>query len=156
MKTKLFKTRFGGNFGTVRFDERSFLNTLLSFTPYWDYKPTNAIHVDSPGIYTIHKILYLSTIYKIHLKCDVTDGSMANGIQNPILFSFVLDKPSEYRIFCEPEGIPFKKINNSVWNTIAFCLENDDQKEVDFVGETLTFTLKMIKSKIRTSFCLKL
>ena len=52
MKTKLSLTRFGGTFGTLRFDENSFLNTFLSFTSYWDYKPTNAIHADSPGVYT--------------------------------------------------------------------------------------------------------
>ena len=52
MKTKLILTRFGSAFGTLRFDEKSFLNTLLGFAPYWDYKPTNAIHCDSPGVYT--------------------------------------------------------------------------------------------------------
>ena len=35
-KTKLTLTRFGGTFGTLRFDEHSFVNTLLGFTPYWD------------------------------------------------------------------------------------------------------------------------
>ena len=38
-----------------------------------------------------------------------------------------------------------KKINNSVLNTITFYLEHNNQKEVDFIGETLTFTLQMIK-----------
>ena len=27
----------------------------LGFTPYWDYKPTNAIHADSPAVYTSEK-----------------------------------------------------------------------------------------------------
>ena len=34
MKTKLILTRFGGTFGTLRFDERSFFKTFLGFTPY--------------------------------------------------------------------------------------------------------------------------
>ena len=50
-KTNLFLKRFGSNFGSVRFDERSFFNTFLGFTPYWDYKPANAIHADSSGVY---------------------------------------------------------------------------------------------------------
>ena len=33
MKTKLISTRFPGTIGTLRFDEKSFLNTLLGFTP---------------------------------------------------------------------------------------------------------------------------
>ena len=47
VKTKLTLTRFGSIFGTLRFDEKSFFNKLLGFTPYWDYKPTNAIHADN-------------------------------------------------------------------------------------------------------------
>ena len=39
-----------------------FSNTLLAFTPFWDYKPTKTIHVDSPGVYTSEELLYLSTI----------------------------------------------------------------------------------------------
>ena len=80
----------------------------MGFTPYWDYKPTNAIHAGSPGVYTSDKILSLSTIVKVHLKCDVMDGSLVNGIQHSILFSFILDKPAGYKVFCQPETIHFK------------------------------------------------
>ena len=145
-KVKLILTRFGETFGTLRFDEKSFFHTLLGFTPYWDYKPTNAIHADAPGVYTSDKIiLNLYTINKIRLKCDCIDGSIQDGIRKPILFSFVLDKPSGYKIFCEPETIHYKKINKSVLNTITFYLEDDNNEEVKFNGETLTFTLQMIK-----------
>ena len=96
MKTKPILTRFGGTFGTLRFDERSFFNTFLGFTPYWDYRHNNGIHVDSPGLYTSCKISNLSTIDKIHSKCDVIDGSVVNGLRQRILFSFISDKPSGY------------------------------------------------------------
>ena len=76
MKTKLILTRFGGTFGTLRFDERSVFNTLLGFTPYWDYKATNAIYSDNPGVYSSKNFLNLSKINKIHLKCDVIGGSV--------------------------------------------------------------------------------
>ena len=33
-KTKLISTRFGSKFGTLRFDEKFFFNTLLGFAPY--------------------------------------------------------------------------------------------------------------------------
>ena len=79
------------------------------------------------------------------MKCDAIDGSIQDGIRQPILFSFVLNKPSGYKVFCEPETILYKKINKSVLNTITFYLEDDFNKEVDFNGETLTFTLQMIK-----------
>ena len=38
-----------------------------------------------------------------------------------------------------------KKQNKSVLNTKTFYLEDDNNEEVDFNGETLTFTLQMIK-----------
>ena len=109
MKTGLILTRFVGTFCTLRFDERSFFKTFLGFAPYCDYKPTNLIHADSPGVYTSEKIQNFSTIDKIHMKCDVIDGSAVNGLKQPRLFSFVLDKPSGYKQFCEPETIQYKK-----------------------------------------------
>ena len=124
-------------FGTLRFDKRSFFHTLLGFIPYWDYK--------SPGVYNSDKILNLNTTNKIHLKCDVIDGSVVNGIRQPILYSFVLDKKPGYKIFSEPETEHYKKINKSVLIIITFYLEDDNNKEVDFNQETLTFTLQMVK-----------
>ena len=52
-----------------------FFIKILGFAPFWDYEPTNVIHVDSLGRYTSDKILNLTLIDKIHLKCDVIDGS---------------------------------------------------------------------------------
>ena len=132
--------------GTLRFDKQSFFHTLLGFPPYWDYKPDNSNHVLISGVYPSDKIvLNLNTKDKIHLKCDCIDGSIQDGVRQPILFSFVLHKPSGYKIFSEPETIHYKKINKSVLNTITFYLEDDNNEEVDFNGETLTFTLQMIK-----------
>ena len=131
--------------GTLRLDERSFFHTLLCFEPFWDYKPTNSNHLPIPGVYVSDKILNFSTTNKIHLKCDCIDGSTQDGVRLPILFSFVLDKPSGYKVFCEPETIHYKKINKSVLNTIKLYLEDDNNEEVNFNGEVLTFTLQMIK-----------
>ena len=150
MKTKVIlkfvidETGFG--LGTLRFDEATFFHTLLRFTPYWDYKPTNSNDILIPGVYTSDKIiLNLNTINKNHLNCDCIDGSIQDGVRQPILFSFVLDKPAGFKVFCEPETIHYKKINKSVVNTRTFYLEDDNNAEVNFNQETLTFTLQMIK-----------
>ena len=121
----------------IRFDEKSFFSTILGFTPGWDYKHHNQ--------YLSQKIVNLNSTNKIHLECDAIDRSVVNGIRQPILYSFVLDKPAGYKVFSEPETIHYKKINKSVLNTITFYLEDDNNKEVNFNGETLTFTLQMIK-----------
>ena len=150
MKTKFIskfkndeKMKFG--LGTLRFDERSFFHTLLGYVPYWDYKPTNSNHDATPGVYTSDKLLLnLNTKNKIHLKCDCIDGSIQDGVRHSFLFSFVLDKPVGFKVFCQPETIHYKN-NKSVLNTITFSLEDDNNEEVDFNGETLTFTLQVIK-----------
>ena len=79
------------------------------------------------------------------MKCNAIDGSVVGGVRQPIIYSFVLDKPSGYKVLSEPETIHYKKINKSVLNTITFYLEDNNHKEVDFNGETLIFTLQMIK-----------
>ena len=84
-----------------RFDEKSFFSTTVDFDSYWDYKHYNE------QISQI--IINLSTTNKIILKCDVIDGSILNGLTQPILFRFVLDKASGYKVFCEPEKNHYKK-----------------------------------------------
>ena len=134
MKTKLVVK---SGIIAIRFDEKSFFSTVLGFPSGWDYKHYNE--------YPSQKILNLGSTIKIHLKCDVIDGSVVLGIRQPILFSFVLDKLPGYKVFSEPETIQYKKINKHVLNTITLYLEDDNNEEVDFNGETLTFTLKMNK-----------
>ena len=144
-KIKLILKHFGSTFGTLSFDENNFFPTLLKFEPHWDFKPTNAIHADSPGVYTSDKIiLYINTRNKIHLKCDCIDGSIQVGVRQPILFSFVLDKPSGYKLFWHPETFHYKK-NKPALNTVTFYLEEKNNGEVDFNGEKMTFRLQIIK-----------
>ena len=116
-------------------DEKSFFNTSFCFTSRWDYKHYNE------G--TSQKIVNLSITNKTLLKCDVVDGSVVNGLRQPILYSVVLDKLPGYKVFCELERNHYKK--KSVLNTITFYLEDDDNEEVNFNGETLTSTLQMLK-----------
>ena len=85
----------------IRFDEKSFFSSILGFTSGWDYKNYNK--------YTSQKVLNLGSTNKIHLKCDVIDGSVVNGLRQPILYSFVLDKKPGYKVFSEPETCHYKK-----------------------------------------------
>ena len=98
MKTKLVITP---GFISIRFDEKSFFSTNLGFTPHWDFK-----HCKKD---ISQKIVNLGSTNKVHLKCDVIDGSIVGGLRQPILFSFVLDNSSGYKVFSEPETIPYKK-----------------------------------------------
>ena len=133
------KTKFVVKSGIIakRFDEKSFFCNVLGYTSGWDYKHYNK--------YFSQNFLNLDSTNKIHLKCDVIDGSVVNGSRQPILYSFVLDKKPGYKVFSEPETRHYKKINKTVLNIITIYLEDENNEEVNFNGETLTFTLQTIK-----------
>ena len=109
MKTKLILTRFGLTVGVLRFVEISFFSTVMGCTLFRDYIPTNAIHTDSTGIITSEKNINLGTKDESHLRCDVSDNSVVNGIRELVLYRFLFEKPSGYNVFCEPGTIHLRK-----------------------------------------------
>ena len=84
-----------------RFDEISFFSTIPGFNAVWDPKHYNE--------YISQKILNLTSTKKIHLICNVIDSSVVNGLRQSILFSFVSDKLSSFKVFCESETFFFQK-----------------------------------------------
>ena len=56
-------------------------------------------------VYTPVKIFKKRTIERMHLKCDVFDGFTVDGLKQPILFNFLLNKPHGYKVFSQPETI---------------------------------------------------
>ena len=97
------------------------------------------------GSYKSEKPINITRIDKVHLKCDCIDGSIVNGIREPILYSFALDQPPGHKIYKKPKVKLFKKVNKSVLSHIRFYLEDDDHKEIDFNGEKISFTCQLIK-----------
>ena len=85
-------------------------------------------------------------IDKIHLKCDCIQGSIENGIREPILYSFALSSPPGQKMYKEPRVKLFKRMNKSVLSLNNFYFEDDDHKPVEFNGETVSFTCQLIKS----------
>ena len=110
----------------LRFDENSFFNTVLGFSTNWDYKNP----IGRGDLYHSEKNRNLSLIKKIHLNCDCVDGSVLNGVRQPILYSFVLKKPPRTKFFSEPETTHYKKLNKSVLKTITFYLKDENNEEV--------------------------
>ena len=97
------------------------------------------------GLYEGNKPIKITGIDKVHLKCDVVDGSIVNGVREPILYSFALDQPPGHKIYKEPKVKLFKKVNKPVLSHITFYVEDDDYKPVDFNGESILFTCQLIK-----------
>ena len=132
---------------TLIFTEKSFFYTILGFTQSHQ-GPLNDIegfYQILPGTYQSNKPINITGIDKIHLKADCIQGSIVNGIREPILFSFALSSPPGHKIFKEPRVKLFKKVNKSVLSHITFYFEDDDHKPVDFHNETISFTCQLIK-----------
>ena len=81
----------------IRFDEKSFFSTSLGFSPHWYYGHYND--------YISQKIVNVTTTDKTHLKTAVINGSILDGLRQPVFFTFVVDKPAGYKVFCEPDII---------------------------------------------------
>ena len=118
----------------IRFVEKSFFSTILDFNPHWAHKHYNE--------YISQKTLNLCTTNEIRLKADIFDVSNVNGVQKPALYGFVIDTPPGFKVFCEPETIPYKK---SILKTIKLYLETSNHEEVSLNREKLTYTLQLIK-----------
>ena len=132
---------------TLIFTNKSFFYTILGFTQSHQ-GPLNDIegfYQILAGSYKSDKPINITRIDKIHLKCDCIQGSIINGLQQPILCSFALSSPPGHKIYKEPRIKLFEKVNKSVLSHITFCFEDDDHKAVDFNGETITFTCQLFK-----------
>ena len=132
---------------TLIFTNKSFFYTILGFTqshqgPLDDIEGFFQI---LPGSYKSNKPINITGIDKIHLKCDCIQGSIVNGVREPIFYSFALSSPPGHKIYKEPRVKLFKKVNKSVLSHITFYFEDDDYKTVDFQGETISFTCQLIK-----------
>ena len=132
---------------TLIFTEKSFFYTILGFTQSRSYplEDITGFYQLIAGSYKSDKPINITGIDKIHLKCDCIQGSIVNGIREPILYSFALSSPPGHKIYKEPRVKLFKKVNKSVLSHISFYLEDDDHKPVDFNKETISFTCQLIK-----------
>ena len=102
-----------------------------------DYEPMKYISSD--------KVVDISSVEKIHLNCDKIQGSILNGTPSSILYSFDVDVSPGYKIIKDPSTVLYKNVTSDKIESLEFYLVDDDGNPVDFNGETLTFTLQLIK-----------
>ena len=132
---------------TLIFTEKSFFYKVLGFTRSRSYPldDIDGFYQLIAGSYKSDKPINITGIDKVHLKADCVQGSIVDGVREPILYSFALSSPPGHKTFKEPRIKLFKKINKSVLSHITFHFEDDDHKPVDFNGETISFTCQLIK-----------
>ena len=96
---------------TLIFTEKSFFYTILGFTQSKSYPldEIDGFYQIIAGLYKSDRPINITGIDKIHLKCDCIQGSIVNGIREPILYSFALSSPPANRIYKEPRVKLFLK-----------------------------------------------
>ena len=109
------------------------LNEILGITKknypagtHFSRKPTNITNID-----------------KVHLKCYCINGSIVNGRRESI-FSPSFSAAAGFETCKEPTLISLRKVDKKKVDNITFYLEDDD-KVVDFNGETFTFTVMLFE-----------
>ena len=132
---------------TLIITEKSIFNTILGFTLSRSYPldEIDGFYQLIAGSYKSDRPIHITGMDKVHLKCDSLQGSIVNGIREPIFYNFALSSPPVRKIFKEPR-IFFKKIKKSVLSHIIFYFEDDDHKAIDFVNETISLTCQPITS----------
>ena len=77
---------------TLIFTEKSFFYTILGFTQSRSYPldDIDGFYQLIAGSYKSDKPFNITGIDKTHLKCDCIQGSIVNGVREPILYSFIL------------------------------------------------------------------
>ena len=79
----------------ILFNKKSFFYTRLGFIqiPSGVLGGFESFIWLNPGSLKSHKPANITGIDKVRLKCDCVNGSIVNGIREPILYRFALDKP---------------------------------------------------------------
>ena len=97
---------------TIKFTECLFFYAILGFTqphsrPLND--PSKRFIQKNPESFKSEKPINITGSDKIHEKCDCNNKAIVNGIREPILYSFALDKLPVRKIYKEPGITLFKR-----------------------------------------------
>ena len=96
---------------TLIFTEESFFYTILGFTRSRSYPldDIDGFYQLIAGSYKSDRPINLTGNDKVHLKADCIQGTIVNGVREPILYSFALSSPPGHKIYKEPRVKLFKK-----------------------------------------------
>ena len=89
---------------TLIFTEKSFFHTTLGFTRsrFYPLDDINGFYQLIAQSYKSDRPIAITGIDKISLKCDCINGSIVNGIQEPILYSFAPKSPPGHKLYIKP------------------------------------------------------
>ena len=98
-----------------------------------------------PGSYESKRPFNITGIDKIHLKGDCIQGSIVDRVHEPVMYSFLSDKPPGHKFHHSAKNKLSTMVKEPVLSHITVYLEDDDHKPVDFNNGTLNFTCQLVK-----------
>ena len=107
---------------TLIFTGKSFFHTILGFTRSRSYPidDIEGFYQLIAGSYKSDRPINISGIDEVHLKCDCIQGSIVNGVREPILSSFALSSPPGHKIYKEPRVKP-RVLSVYTYNYLGNC-----------------------------------
>ena len=101
---------------TLIFTEKFICYTILGFTGsrFYPLDDIDGFYQLIAGSYESDKPVIFMGVDKIHLKYGRINGSIVNGVREPILYSFALSSPLSHKLHNQPRLKLYKKIKNLI------------------------------------------
>lgn len=89
----------------------------------------------------------ISKINVIRVNCDIAQSSYLNGKPTHSIYEFYPNVPPGFRVIEVPNTVVYYSINTNTISRIQIELKDQDDKQVDFRGETITARLHIRERK---------
>ena len=119
--------------GAITFDIENSIAPLLGFRKI----------LYEQGKYTPQKIVDIMGFSTITIHCNVISGVTDNGNNTEILYTFTLTEPAGYLINITPTNILYQNVTKDRTEYIAFHINDEYGRPIDFNGDVLSFTLHL-------------
>ena len=120
--------------GAINFDIENSIAPLLGFRKI----------VYKKGKYTSQKIVDIMGFNTINIHCNVISGVKDNGNNTDILYTLTLTEPPGYLINILPTNILYQNVTKDRIEYIEFHFKDEHGIPIDFNGNVLSFTLRLI------------
>jgi hypothetical protein len=95
------------------------------------------------GYYNGDEIINILSVNSVFVNCDLINNSYSNGVIAPIIYSFFPNVSPGFKIVRNVEHPIYLRINKSQINSVTTWLTDQDNKELNFRGETITIRFHM-------------
>jgi len=101
----------------------------------------NAVDLSTDNIHVSTKIADVMTTYMVYAKCNLCCGTILNGEESNILFSFPNNKKYATLLSIKPNPLIPIKLAGSVFDKVRLEFVDEDGDPIDFLGSAVFMTV---------------